>query len=266
MTDRNVFIEQVWQYYQNHGRILPWRQPGENNWFDPYKILLSEIMLQQTQVTRVVEKYKLFLDHYPSIAHLAEAKLADVLIDWSGLGYNRRARYLHEAARMLATSNTPWTYDLLVSQKGIGGNTAKAILVYSYNLPEVFIETNIRTVYIHHFFKGRIDVSDAQLIPFVLETLDKEHPREWYYALMDYGTYIKAQYGNISRASSTYMKQPQFEGSLRQLRGRVLKLLLGGPILKEGLYKELNDKRLGSVLYSLQKDHLITINGKSISL
>ncbi len=266
MTDRNVFIEQVWKYYQNHGRILPWRQPGENNWFDPYKILISEIMLQQTQVTRVVEKYKLFLEHYPSITDLAEAKLADVLIDWSGLGYNRRARYLHEAARTLSTSNTPWTYDLLVSQKGIGENTAKAILVYSYNLPEVFIETNIRTVYIHHFFKGRIDVSDAQLIPFVLETLDKEHPREWYYALMDYGTYIKAQYGNISRASSTYVKQPQFEGSFRELRGRVLRLLHGGPILQDDLCMMVKDERLESVLDGLRKDRLITLRGKSVSL
>lgn len=112
-----AFQKTVWDYYAKHGRDLPWRRPDSE---DPYKILVSEIMLQQTQVQRVIPKYHSFLERFPSVESLAEAPLATVLSEWSGLGYNRRGKYLHEAARVLVVKGAPWQLEDLVACKGIG--------------------------------------------------------------------------------------------------------------------------------------------------
>lgn len=257
----NVFKETVWDYYSRNGRNdLPWRQPEADGTFDPYKIMVSEIMLQQTQVSRVIEKYQEFLKVFPDVATLAGASFADVLKVWSGLGYNRRAKFLlMSAQKVIADYNGIFPRDAktLVTLPGIGSNTASAICVYSFNEPHAFIETNIRSVYIYHFFEGQEAVHDKELLEVVTKTADKEHPREWYWALMDYGSYLKKTIGNHARSSKHYVKQSKFEGSRRQLRARVLKALLDTHLTKEELMKNTDDNRLTGVLEDLQKEALV---------
>jgi A/G-specific adenine glycosylase len=227
--------------------------------------MVSEIMLQQTQAARVIPKYQEFLTLFPTVQSLAAASLADVLKAWSGLGYNRRAKFLWQAVGQI--KNTfPDTLDDLVALPGVGVNTAGAILAYSFNQPVVFIETNIRSVYIHHFFEDRRDVHDTEILPIVKVTLDKEHPREWYWALMDYGVYIKNTVGNTSRNSKHYTKQSTFAGSRRQIRGQIIKLLSERPVSDEEIRNIISDTRLDEVLNDLTKEQLIRLDGYLYSL
>lgn len=263
------FRDIVWDYYAKHGRDLLWRQPEANGSFDPYKILVSEIMLQQTQVTRVTQKYVEFLNAFPSVSHLASASLGDVLRLWSGLGYNRRAKFLWQAANKLVSEyggQFPSSQKELVGLPGVGVNTAGAICAYAFNQPVVFIETNVRTAYIHHFFADRHDVHDKELVPLIKQTVDKENPREWYWALMDYGSFLKTTVGNVSRSSKHYTKQSTFEGSKRQIRGQVLKLLSSGQLSQAELTAKILDDRLASVLEDLQKEELILRDNKGYQL
>lgn len=252
------FQETVWGQYRATGRALPWRLPEADGTFDAYKILVSEVMLQQTQASRVIPKYQEFLERFPTVQALAAAPLAEVLAVWSGLGYNRRAKYLHEAAQALSTKPQPWQLEDLVACKGVGHNTAAAVVVYAYNQPLVFIETNIRTVFIHHFFQDRADIADKELLPFVERAQDTEHPREWYWALMDYGVHLKVTVGNASRASKHYAKQSVFAGSKRQIRGQVLRLLKDQSRSSKQLANAISDERLESVLDDMQREGLIS--------
>lgn len=263
------FIDTVWGYYHEHERDLPWRVADADGSFDPYKILVSEIMLQQTQAQRVIPKYQSFLEQFPTVKSLAAAPLQAVLLAWSGLGYNRRAKFLWQAAQFICEQHRgvfPDSVKLLVALPGVGPNTAAAICAYAFNQPVVFIETNIRTIYIHHFFPNTHKVRDSELLPFITETLDQEHPREWYWALMDYGVYLKATVGNASRSSMHYAKQSRFEGSRRQIRGAVLKCLAGGPLSLTELSKIIVDDRLVSVLNDLVHESLITKQDNIFSL
>lgn len=223
MVDKN-FIKTVKDFYSHNSRPMPWRETT-----NPYKIFLSEVMLQQTQVDRVIPKFLDFITHFPTISDLAQADFKDVLSHWAGLGYNRRALWLHQAAKEIEEKyrgRIPQSIEELSSLKGVGHNTAAAICTYAFNVPVVYIETNIRAVYIHHFFADRDDVSDAELYPLVQSHVDNKNPRQWYWALMDYGVYIKKLYKNPARKSKHHSKQSKFEGSNRQLRGNILKLLL----------------------------------------
>ena len=217
----------VWDYFQQSGRHdLPWRLAAADGQFDPYTIMVSELMLQQTQVQRVIPKYAEFLQKFPTLQDLAAAELGAVLTAWSGLGYNRRAKFLWQSAQRVVDEYNgvfPQTTAELVNLPGIGKNTAGAIQAYAFNHPVVFIETNIRSVYIHHFFADKTDVSDTDILQLVAATVDSEHPREWYWALMDYGSHLKKSVGNTSKQSKTYMKQSAFHGSKRQIRGQVIK-------------------------------------------
>ncbi len=256
-------IRTVWDYYDVHGRHdLPWRIPTADGSFDPYKIMVSEIMLQQTQVGRVIPKYEQFLQQFPSVTTLAAAPLASVLQAWSGLGYNRRAKFLWQAAQQVQSQRDgvfPQAADELVVLPGIGKNTAGAIATYAYNTAEVFIETNIRTVFIHHFFADHADVSDADLLPYITQALQQSgrSPREWYWALMDYGTYLKQSVGSVSRKSKTYAKQSTFEGSKRQVRGQVLRALADGPQSVGELTERIPDDRLQTVLTDLIRENML---------
>jgi A/G-specific adenine glycosylase len=266
---KHLFRTKVWDYYHGHGRHdLPWRQAGKGG-FDAYHVVVSELMLQQTQVSRVIAKYHLFLERFPTVHSLAEAPLGDVLRAWSGLGYNRRAKFLWQTA-LSVTQNYhgifPGQRNELIKLPGIGSNTAGAILAYAYNRPAVFIETNIRTVYIHHFFHDRANVTDKAILELVAETLDSEYPREWYWALMDYGAYLKQSLGNPNHRSTTYTKQSTFQGSRRQIRGRVLRLLGTGPRTAAELQQQIPDKRLPAVLDTLSDERLIRRRGKAYRL
>lgn len=185
-------------------------------------------MLQQTQVPRVLVKYAEFLSAFPTAHALAQASLGDVLRAWQGLGYNRRAKLLHECAKAVVARHHgtfPETYEALVALPGVGPYTAGAVLAFAFNVPHAIIETNIRTIYLHYFFKDRTDVSDTELMPYIERTLDRRNPRSWYAALMDYGTHLKQTVGNENQRSRHYAKQSTFSGSARQLRGAVLRLL-----------------------------------------
>ncbi len=251
--DYAAFRELVWDYYAKHQRDLPWRQPP----YDVYQILVSEIMLQQTQVNRVIPKYQAFLEKFPDADALARASLADVIRAWSGLGYNRRAKYLREAAVELQHKQTPWTLADLTACMGIGHNTAAAVLTYAYDQTHAFIETNIRTVYLHHFFAGQDGVSDKELLPIIMESLDTEHPREFMWALMDYGSFLKSSVGNVSRASKHHVVQSRFEGSKRQVRGIVLRVLHEKSLDFAALQTLMPDERLLMVLSDLEQEGLI---------
>jgi len=188
------------------------------------------MMLQQTQTVRVVSKYTEWISRFPDIRTLAEAPLTDVLLYWSGLGYNRRARYLQQACRTIYTEYDgafPEQPEKLEQLPGIGPYTARAVSTFAFNRPEVFIETNIRSVYIFFFFTGTtVKVSDSAILSFVEATLDRTDPRSWYYGLMDYGAELKKKVLNPGRRSSRYTTQSRFEGSLRQARGAVLRYLV----------------------------------------
>lgn len=257
--DIQVFRNMVWDHYTRHSRKLPWRADT-----DSYAITVSELMLQQTQVSRVIPKYNEFMQLYPDWQALTEAKQADVLRAWQGLGYNRRARYLHQIAQFVTNNwagNIPTDPKELSTLPGIGVNTAGAIIAYTYNLPVVFIETNIRSVFLHHFFNNKDNIHDKKILPLVEAALDTDNPREWYWALMDYGTHIKALYKNPSRRSSHYSKQSKFEGSRRQLRARVLKLVLSSsPLSAKQLSEQFSDDRLPAVLKELVQEGLIGLN------
>lgn len=267
------FVSTVWKYYSRNGRHdLPWRKPDESGHLDPYAIMVSEIMLQQTQVSRVITKYDAFLRAFPTISSLSEAPLSEVLKEWSGLGYNRRAKFLWQAAHDIqAKGSFPQTIDLLVQLPGIGINTAGAIATYAFNRPVSFIETNIRTVYIHHFFEDHDVITDKQLMPFIEESLEAalEHghsPREWHWALMDYGTYLKQTIGNVSQRSKTYAKQSKFEGSRRQIRGQILRMLGQRPHQLTELQQHINDDRLSEVLQALEDESFISFSDKHYHL
>ena len=217
------FNEILWRKAGELFRPMPWRDNTQ-----PYYVLVSELMLQQTQVDRVVPKFEQFMMLFPTIEQLAKVPLADVLTAWSGLGYNRRAKFLHQAAQKVMQDFggvIPDTFDGLVSLPGVGPNTAGAILAYSFNQPVIFIETNVRTVYFHHFFQDQTVVTDKELKTLVQETIDTANPRQWYWALMDYGAYLKKQgVGRIDK-SSHYKKQLPIKGSVREVRGFILKAL-----------------------------------------
>ena len=215
------------RFYKKEGRgHLPWRKTK-----DPYKILVSEVMLQQTQVGRVVPFYKNFIKQFPTPKKLAEAKLSDVLKAWQGLGYNRRAKYLHGVGIALAETRFPKTAGELEALSGVGPYTARAVAAFAYNRPEVFVETNIRTVLFYHGLVGTKKVSDTALFPLVAELLKKSkmQPRDFYAALMDYGSHLKQQGVRLNKQSKHYAKQSKFEGSARQLRGAILRELLQKP-------------------------------------
>jgi len=219
----NAFQKSIFDYYRSNVRRLPWRETT-----DPYRILVSEIMLQQTQVDRVIPKYNAFIERFPDAAALAAAPLRDVLVMWQGLGYNRRAQALHSCARIIAHKHAgrlPKTRKALQSLPGIGPYTAAAVCTFAYNQPCVFIETNIRAVYIHTFFNEATHVSDTQLEPLIDATLYTRNPRRWYNALMDYGVFLKKKHANPARKSRHHSVQSRFEGSDRQIRGMIIKIL-----------------------------------------
>ncbi len=250
-----AFQELVYDYYKKHGRTLPWRKTTNS-----YFILVSEIMLQQTQVERVIKKYEQFISEFPDLTCLAEAPLHQVLEVWRGLGYNRRAVALKKIAQIVLDTyggTIPADLTTLMTLPGIGKTTAAAISAFAFNEPVVFIETNVRTVFIHVFFQDKDDVKDIEIYPLVEQTLDKSNPREWYYALMDYGVILKKRHKNPSRKSAHHTKQPPFDGSNRQLRGLILNMLIENPTISESellIKLDRNSENVRKNLVQLEKE------------
>jgi len=263
-----TFRSIVWRYWEKEGRhTLPWRQTT-----DPYQILVSEVMLQQTQVERVLPLYQAFLVSFPTIQVLAKAPLSKVLIRWQGLGYNRRAQRLHEAARAIVQfhkSVFPETVEALQKLPGVGPYTANAVAAFAYNKDSILIETNIRTAVTHHFFPSEQVVSDAE----VGEVLEKAYPqgqaREWYAALMDYGAHLKRSDVRINTKAKNYTKQSVFKGSGREVRGSIIRALSKGSQTKRQLHKLFPPERKGQLetqLQILENEKLIVRDGIHFAL
>lgn len=259
-----LFRKVVWAYYKKHGRHdLPWRATK-----DVYRILVSEIMLQQTQVDRVIPYYKAFLKKFPTAKKLAAAPLSDVLTAWQGLGYNRRAKMLHAAAKKLAT-HAQYDPSELQLLPGVGPYTARAVAAFAFNNDGVVIETNIRTVIIHHFFEDAEKVSDADIADVLAKVLPKGKAREWYSALMDYGAHLKRQGISHNARTRGYTKQSAFAGSLRQVRGAILRRLSQGRATKvvlRGLFEKDRETQVDAALAALATEHMVRQEGRTYCL
>ena len=223
-----AFCSLVWSQGAEHARDdLPWRYCD-----DPYAVWVSEAMLQQTQVPRVLDYWPRWMSRYPSIDALSSASTSDVLELWQGLGYNRRALALKKAADICALEHVgrlPSSIDDLVKLPGIGPATAAGIVAFAYQKPCVYLETNVRTVFLHHFFADADKVPDAHIVPLVRDTCSTSDPRGWYYCLLDYGHHLKKTNANPSRRSASYTRQSRFEGSRRQKRSFVVREVLASP-------------------------------------
>ncbi|MDB5244662.1 MAG: hypothetical protein JWN18_532 [Parcubacteria group bacterium] len=254
-----TFRKIIWAHYKKRGRHdLPWRKTK-----NPYRILVSEVMLQQTQVDRVIPFYKNFLKQFPTAKALAAAPLSEVLRAWQGLGYNRRAKMLRLAAQLLAlkpvSTITEWE-----ALPGIGPYTARAVAAFARNENVVFVETNIRTVIIHHFFPTKKVIADTEIAKILTKALPAGKSREWYSALMDYGSYLKQSGISHNAKSKTFTKQKAFHGSLREARGAILRELLKksqGTSLTSTL-GAIRKEQLTAALAALIKEGLVEKKGR----
>jgi len=258
------FSSFIWDYYAQHKRIFTWRDTS-----DPYKILLSELMLQQTQVERVEPKYELFLTLWPTLEDLASATLTEVLAAWKGLGYNRRALALHT----IAQRSREWNYTLIADQSAlmalpmVGEATSAALLSFAFHQKSIYLETNIRRVLIHHFHPHCEKVHDSilkeELEALALLQTDFKH---WYYALMDWGVHLRKIVANPNRRSAHYTKQSRFEGSLREVRSNMLFLLQQkGPLTYDEIASNLqaDSQKMETALGALEKEGFIISVGET---
>lgn len=273
------FQEVVLGYYKKHARTaLPWRTNTSD-----YYVAVSEIMLQQTQVDRVIPFFNTWMQQFPGWEALAVSSQIEVLKHWKGLGYNSRALRLQKLAQTVAEEyegKLPADYGILKKLPGVGPYTAGAITAFVYNKPVVVIETNIRRVFLHHFFTGIKNVHDKEILELVEQTIPDKNIRQWYWALMDYGSHlgrelkVNGKKYNPNTTSRHYTKQSRFIGSDRQIRGRVLEIFLSqknNTITLTMLYKKLLDltddrDRIDSIVQDLIRESFIGINGARIVL
>jgi len=267
------FQHHVMEFYAAKGRHdMEWRHTE-----DPYRIVVSEVMLQQTQVPRVAVIYPKFIETFPDIYALAKAEQADLLAAWQGMGYNRRALSLKKLAAVIVDEyggKIPDDPMILKTLPGIGPATSCSIAAFAFNRPVVFIETNIRRVFIHYFFEEGMVVDDADLLPLISAMLPA-NSREWYWALMDLGTALKASVKNPNQRSKQYTKQKTFIGSDRKIRGEVLKKMLvqktGTPevFAKEmnedpGRVRRIMDKMADEAFFVRESEHQYRLSGRSL--
>lgn len=253
---KQAFNKHLYTFFRKNKRNFPWRDTS-----DPYHIMVSEYMLQQTQVSRVEKLYPKFIKKFPSIKKLADASQRDVLSAWQGLGYNRRALYLKKTAQIIQKDYKgiiPKNPDLLKTFPGIGINTAGSIAAFAFNVPALFIETNIRSVFLHVFFGDKENIEDKEIMKLIEKMIDIKNPRKWYSALMDYGAYIKKEYKNPSRKSKHHIKQSPFRGSIREVRGFIIKVLTKeGKIRIKGLENKYGKEKIVKAIENLRKEKII---------
>lgn len=254
-------------------RDFPWR-----NVDDAYAVLVSEVMLQQTQVKRVLGRWERFLEKFPTPDALAAASTSDVVGEWQGLGYNRRALALKRACEICSQDfggKLPETVDELMALPGIGPATAAGVVAFAYNKRAMYLETNVRTVFLHEVFPDEEGIRDKQLEPLVRATCPADNPRSWYYALLDYGAHLKTTFGNASRRSAHYTRQSTFEGSRRQKRAEVVRIVLAaeGAISLDEVHSLLNvfecdhgrdgveDELFASIAADLEREGFFAVEG-----
>lgn len=259
----------IYRYYRDNARrSLPWR-----NTDNPYHILVSEIMLQQTQIERVLNRYPLFITRFPGFRSLARARPRSLYTVWQGMGYNRRALALKEIARIVVRppyhGKLPPDKDELMTLPFVGQSTAGAVAAFAFHQPVVFIETNIRRVFIHLFFHKQEKVTDSDILPFIERTLDRKDPRRWYYALMDYGSALRSLSVNPNLKSANYKKQGAFAGSNRQMRGKILRMISERPDMRvKDLAEKVNASpdKIGGIIDELCREGFIKKKGHSITM
>lgn len=262
------FREVVREFYEHSRRVMPWRETD-----DPYRILLSEFMLQQTQVSRVLPRYEAFLERFPTVESLAGAELSEVLDSWRGLGYNRRGKNLLECARIIVRDHAgrvPSEPKELSRLPGIGTYTAAAVAAFAFSRRVAVLETNIRRLVLHFFFPFREEpVSDAEVTRVVDRLVPGEGVREWYYALMDYGAAIGRMFPNANRRSRSYKKQSPFAGSVRQVRGQIVRALAGSGVCTLAELERMvgpTDERFLPAIQGLEADGMISLEGATIRI
>ena len=226
LPDPAAFRDRIRMLAEPLWRDLPWRRTR-----DPYLVWLSEVMLQQTQVPRVEGRWDEWLGRFPTVESLAAADDAEVLAAWQGMGYNRRALSLHRAAAEIVDvhgGEFPRDRDALLALPGVGPSTAAGIRAFAFDEADVYLETNVRSVFIYELFPAAESVPDRDLVPLVRAACPESGAdvRGWYYALLDYGAWLKRSVPNPSRRSATYARQSRFEGSFRQKRAEVVRILL----------------------------------------
>jgi A/G-specific adenine glycosylase len=252
----NQFQKRVLTFYADHKRTLPWRQTT-----DPYKILVSEVMLQQTQVSRVIPYYEAWIKTWPTIDSLAQADKQDVLKAWMGLGYNRRAINLHRAALVIQDrfqADVPLAMQHFDEIPGVGEYTAQAVLIFSTNADIVTVDTNIRRILIAEF-KLPETISNHDLWDIARQCLPRGRSRDWHNALMDYGALlITARQTGIAPKT----RQSRYEGSDRQIRARLLKILLEMPATLPSLsvHLEAPEERLLPILSKMCHEGLLAVD------
>lgn len=269
-----TFKQGVWDQGRKLYRDLPWRRT-----FDPYAILLSEVMLQQTQVARVLGRWEEWLDIFPTVQALADAPLPPVLELWQGMGYNRRALNLKRCAEEIVAKHDgviPQDKKALLALPGIGPSTSAGVRIFAFQESDVYLETNVRSVFIHEFFPDAEGVSDKELAELVAKTCPQDSSvRDWYYALLDYGAHLKKSNLNPSRRSAQYKRQSKFEGSHRQKRAYLLRRVIEGAFTLDDLAADLGRaetaagreapslEEVEGILTELQVEGFVTLRDKT---
>ncbi len=253
--DDEMFLQHVFLHYVSYGRHdLPWRKT-----ITPYRILISEVMLQQTQVGRVLEKFVLWMKRYPTLTALRNASLREVLILWQGLGYQRRAKALLAIASIYKT--LPKTHSALCELPGVGKYTASALCAFAYNeFTYPVLETNIRTALIEYFHEDKETVHDGLLLDDLTrltqyEQVKRYGARDFYYALMDYGAHLKREGISHNKKSAHHRTATTYKGSKRELRAKVLFAITKQHQLPK-------DERVNEVLEELLREQFIIKKGK----
>ena len=255
-NDIRRFRRKIWTFYRAHRRDLPFRRTT-----DPYCITVSEIMLQQTQVDRVVPYYERWVARWPDWQALATASKQQLLAEWSGLGYNRRAIFLGRMAEAVVRDHggrLPDTPHALRSLPGIGEYTSHAILIFAFNRPLVAVDTNIRRVVLHEL-QLPADTEDTEIRQIAAQLLPRGRARDWHYALMDYSSLALPKRLEKTPPKST---QSRFAGSQRQIRGEIIRRLTN----QRSVAIRVVAKHLGRTLTDVQRaaetmvrDQLVTV-------
>jgi A/G-specific adenine glycosylase len=232
-TQIKHFQKKILTWYEEHQRDLPWRKTR-----DPYHILVSEIMLQQTQVTRVIPKFEAWLSMLPTVKELAVAPTVTVLTLWSGLGYNRRALNLKKTAQIISEKydgRFPQNEKALMALPGIGIYTARAVLCFAFDQQVAVVDTNVKKVILTQLFRSfpeeirlgdgsstqnDLKIDEKMIMTIAEQILPHGKAYEWNQALMDYSSTV------LKKEKIHIPKQSKFIGSRRYYRGRVLKVLL----------------------------------------
>lgn len=264
MTDKKqiaLFQKQILVWFAKNKRDLPWRYSR-----DPYTILISEIMLQQTQVARVIPKFNAWMKKFPTLKSLAEASTRDVLFFWSGLGYNRRALYLHKLAKeVVKNNNSVFSQEesVLIQLPGIGKYTARAILCFAFDKQIAVVDTNVRKVILTRFPEVTDSPKEIQEVADML--LPKGKAYEWNQALMDYASAV------LKKEKIAIPKQSAFKDSDRYYRGQILRMLLIAPetmnnLLKKFKNSNINKERLKKIIVQLQKEGMLLLEKNTVKL